>query len=57
VISKLNATLTAHLRFLTAAWPDGSAEALAEGLELLLDGPATQVARLGTAPSPARRPH
>ena len=54
VIGKLNATLTAHLRSLTATWPDGSAQALAEGLELLLDGPATQVARLGTAPSPAR---
>jgi DNA-binding MarR family transcriptional regulator len=54
VIDKLNATLNAHLAALTAAWPDGSARALAEGLELLLDGPATPVARLGTAPSPAR---
>jgi len=54
VIGKLNATLTAHLRSLTSAWPDGSAQALAEGLELLLDGPAIQVARLGTAQSPAR---
>jgi DNA-binding MarR family transcriptional regulator len=54
VIGKLNATLTDHLRALTAAWPDGSAGALAEGLELLLDGPATPLARLGTAPSPAR---
>jgi DNA-binding MarR family transcriptional regulator len=32
VIGKLDATLTDHLRFLTAAWPDDSAEALAEGL-------------------------
>ncbi len=54
VIGKLNATLTAHLRSLTAAWPGGAAQALAEGLELLLDGPATPVARLGTAPGPPR---
>ena len=47
VIGKLNDTLTGHLRALTAAWPDGSAEALARGLELLLDGPVTPVARLG----------
>jgi DNA-binding MarR family transcriptional regulator len=55
VIDRLNATLTAHLRSLTAAWPDGSARALAEGLELLLDGPAAPTARLGTAPIPLRR--
>jgi DNA-binding MarR family transcriptional regulator len=51
VIGKLNATLTGHLRDLTATWPDGAAEALAQGLELLLDGPATPVARLGPAPA------
>jgi len=45
VIAKLNATLTDHLRALTAAWPDGSAGALADGLELLLDGPAAPRAR------------
>jgi DNA-binding MarR family transcriptional regulator len=56
VIGKLNATLTDHLRALTSAWPDGSAEALAEGLELLLDGPAAPVARLGTAPDQRPRP-
>ncbi len=54
VVGKLNATLTAHLESLTAAWPGGSAQALAEGLELLLDGPATPVARLGATPSPPR---
>ena len=55
VISKLNATLTDHLRALTAAWPQGSAGALAGGLALLLDGPATPAARLGTAPGVSRR--
>lgn len=57
VIDKLNAALSDHLRSLTAAWPDGSAAALAEGLELLLDGRATPVATLGTAPSPPRSTH
>jgi DNA-binding MarR family transcriptional regulator len=55
VIGKLNATLTDHLRTLTAAWPQGSAGALADGLALLLDGPATPAARLGTAPGVSRR--
>jgi len=55
VIGKLNATLTDHLRALTAAWPPGSAGALADGLALLLDGPATPAARLGTAPGVSRR--
>jgi DNA-binding MarR family transcriptional regulator len=55
VIDRLNAALTDHLRSLTAAWPDGSAGALAEGLELLLDGPAAPAARLGSAPIPLRR--
>ena len=55
VIGKLNATLTDHLRALTAAWPEGSAGALADGLALLLDGPATPAARLGTAPGVSRR--
>src|ERR1700744_5232705 len=50
VIGKLNATLTEHLRSLTAGWPEGSAEALARGLELLLDGPDIPVARLGNGP-------
>ncbi|HEX3748943.1 MAG TPA: MarR family winged helix-turn-helix transcriptional regulator [Streptosporangiaceae bacterium] len=54
VIGKLNATLTEHLRVLIAAWPDGSAEALARGLELLLDGPETPVARLGHRPASGR---
>jgi DNA-binding MarR family transcriptional regulator len=57
VISKLNATLTEHLRSLTAAWPGGSAQALSKGLELLLDGPATPVARLGTASKPGHGSH
>jgi DNA-binding MarR family transcriptional regulator len=46
VIGKLNATLTGHLRALIATWPEGSAAALADGLELLLDGPAAPVAGL-----------
>jgi DNA-binding MarR family transcriptional regulator len=54
VISKLNATLTEHLRALTAAWPEGSAQALARGLELLLDGPEIPVARLGNGPGRQR---
>jgi DNA-binding MarR family transcriptional regulator len=37
VIDKLNATLTAHLRSMTQAWPEGAARSLAQGLELLLD--------------------
>ena len=57
VIGKLNATLTEHLRSLTAAWPEGSAEALARGLELLLDGPDIPVARLGGTPGPRRAGH
>src|SRR5215469_822536 len=52
VIDKLNAVLTAHLRSLAEGWPDGAARALAEGLRLLLDGPVTPVARLGTALGP-----
>jgi DNA-binding MarR family transcriptional regulator len=56
VIGRLNATLADHLRSLTAAWPGGSAQALAEGLGLLLDGPVTPVTRLGPAPKPARTP-
>jgi len=54
VIGKLNAALTAHLRSLTSDWPEGAAEALAAGLSLLLDGPVTPVARLGSAPRPQR---
>jgi len=47
VIAKLNATLTEHLRAVVRAWPDGSADGLATGLRLLLDGPDAPVAGLG----------